>query len=173
MSSPDPVTSGAVACHVERSEEPGVLRWVVTSPDLGGDGVRVAPSDSPLSALAGVEMWAGGGVLHVRCNADAADVMVLDEAVRSALASGAEWLCVAGDRSPSLAVVQRLVDDATRSLTEFHGGGLEVVGIDGDTVLLRASGTCHGCRFTDETLRRLAAPAVQRRYPGLRFSVLD
>lgn len=166
MPSPDAVN---VVCHAERTDDAGVVRWVCSSPPLGADGLRVAPADDP---LAGVEMWVLGNAVHVRVGSVAAGAAVVDAAVRAALAVQAGWLCDGGTGAPSLAEVQRLVDQATRSLTEFHGGGLAVVGIEGDTVLLQASGNCHGCRFTDETLRRLAAPAVHRRYPGLRFSVV-
>lgn len=166
MPSPD---LADVVCHAERTDDADVVRWVCVAPPLGADGPRVAP---PGSALSGVEMWVLGNALHVRVGSFSGGVAAADVALRAALAEQPAWLCDGGAASPSLAEVQRLVDEATRSLTEFHGGGLAVVGIEGDTVLLKASGNCHGCRFTDETLRRLAAPAVHRRYPGLRFSIV-
>jgi len=167
MLSPD---AAAVVCHAERTDDADVVRWVCSAPALGGDGQRAAPAGS---ALAGAEMWVLGNALHVRVGTFGGDVAALDAAVRASLAHSPAWLCDGGPVTPSFAEVQRLVDEATRTLTEFHGGGLAVVGIEGDTVLLRASGNCHGCRFTDETLRRLAAPAVHRSYPGLQFSVVD
>lgn len=169
MPSPDAAEDRVVVCHAERTDDADVVRWVCNSPSLGGDGPRVAPDGDVLD---GVEMWVLGNALHVRVGSFAGGVAAVDAEVRGALAQRAAWLCDGGAATPSLAEVQRLVDEATRTLTEFHGGGLAVVGIDGDTVLLQASGNCHGCRFTDETLRRLAAPAVHRRYPGLRFSVV-
>ncbi len=164
---PSPDTDSGVVCHVERTDDPDVMRWVCTAPAIGSDGSRVAPS-GPLASLG---LLVEGGSLHVRGPADWA---VVDGEVRAALAEQAVWLCVGGAAAgPSLAAVQRLVADAVRSLNESHGGGIEVVGIEDDTVQVRLTGACHGCRFTDETLRRLAAPAVQRRYPGLSLSVVE
>ena len=161
------VPVAAVVCHVERTDDPAVMRWVCTSPPIGADGPRRAPS----GALAGLELVADAGALLVSGPADWA---VVDAEVRAALAERAEWLCAGGSPAgPSLAAVQRLVADAVRSLTESHGGGIEVVALEGGTVQVRLTGACHGCRFTDETLRRLAEPVVHRRYPGLTLSVVE
>lgn len=156
-----------VVCHVERTDDPAVMRWVCTSPSIGGDGLRVAPS----GVLAGLGLVAEAGALVVHGPADWAAV---DAEVRAALAERAEWLCAGGSPAgPSLAAVQRVVAEGVRALTEAHGGGIEVVAVVGDTVQVRLTGACHGCRFTDETLRRMAEPAVRRRYPGLTLSVVE
>ena len=48
-----------------------------------------------------------------------------------------------------------------------HGGSITVVGLDADVVTLRLSGACHGCRFTDDTVRRVIEPAVGRVFPQM------
>lgn len=159
--------TGAVVCHVERTDDAAVMRWVCTAPSIGADGPRHAPG----GVLAGLELMAEAGALLVRGPADWAAV---DAEVRAALAARAGWLCADGvPAGPSLPAVQRLVAEAVRSITDSHGGGIEVVAVAGDTVQVRLTGACHGCRFTDETLRRLAEPAVRRRYPGLTLSVVE
>jgi len=163
MPSPD-----APVCHVERTDDPVVMRWVCTAPPVGGNGARVAPD----GALAACELWVEAGALHVR--APGADWAVLDAAVRVALAARAGWLCDGRPVGPpSLAMLQRAVEGATQSLTGLHGGAIEVVGLDGLSVRVRMGGACHGCRFTDDTLRRLAQPALDRAYPGLVLSVVE
>jgi Fe-S cluster biogenesis protein NfuA len=121
--------------------------------------------------LASLGLMVEAGSLLVRGPADWAAV---DGEVRAALATRAEWLCLGGTSSgPSLVAVQRLVAEAVRSITESHGGGIEVVSVVDGAVLVRLTGACRGCRFTDETLRRLAEPAVRRKYPGLTLSVVE
>ena len=44
---------------------------------------------------------------------------------------------------------------------------ITVVGLDADGVTLRLSGACHGCRFTDDTVRRVIEPAVGRVFPQM------
>ena len=48
-----------------------------------------------------------------------------------------------------------------------------MVAIDGQDVHVRMAGECHGCRFTNDTLRRLAQPAIARRFPGLVLTVVE
>ncbi len=170
---PDAATDGAAAvvCHVERTDDPTVMRWVCTAPSVGDDGPRSAPE----GPLAGLGLVVEAGALLVSGPADWA---VVDAEVRNALAAHAPWLCQAAGSGPSLAAVQRLVAEAVRPITEAHGGGIEVVGVEmigvGEGVVrVRLTGACHGCRFTDDTLRRLAEPAVQRAYPGLVLSVAE
>jgi Fe-S cluster biogenesis protein NfuA len=167
MPSNDAGAPAVPVCHAERTDDPAAMRWVCTSPTIGADGPRVAPG----GVLGSLPLAAQEGALLVHGPADWAAV---DREVRAALAERAAWLCTGGEAgAPSLATLHRLVADAVASLTESHGGGIEVVGIDGADVQVRLTGACHGCRFTDETLRRLAAPAVHRRYPGLTLSVVE
>ncbi|MDO8391000.1 MAG: NifU family protein [Actinomycetota bacterium] len=161
-------TDASPICHTERTDDPIVMRWVCVSPQVGGNGGRVAPP-GPLAAAA---LWVEAGALYVR--AIDADWAVVDQAVRAALAAHAGWLCTDDAVGPpSLATLQRVVGAATQSLTGLHGGVIEVVGLVGNTVQVRMGGACHGCRFTDETLRRLAQPALDRVYPGLVLTVLQ
>ena len=167
MPSPEPVVS-ALVCHIERTDDPTVMRWVCTAPSVGGNGARVAPT----GPLAECELWVDAGALHVR--AGGADWAALDTAVREALALQAEWLCDGAPTGPpSLGTLQRVVGAATQSLTGLHGGSIEVVGVVGAAVQVRMAGACHGCRFTDETLRRLAQPALDRVCPGLVLTVVE
>lgn len=160
-------TDEAPICHVERTDHPAVMRWVCVSPSVGGNGPRVAPR----GPLAEAELWVEAGALYVR--AAGADWAAVDGEVRAALAARAGWLCT-GDAigPPTLVTLQRVVGAATQSLTGLHGGAIEVVGLQGTTVQVRMGGACHGCRFTDETLRRLAQPALDRVHPGLVLTVL-
>lgn len=132
---------------------------------------------------------AGDGIL-VRLH-DAADwpgvVQCAHDSVVAALQQRADWLfdpiepAASGASAKTTittmatvtttAEVQRLVDRAAGAITGAHGGGITVIGIEGETVTLRLSGACHGCRFTADTVTRVVEPAVRRVFPQLSLVV--
>jgi hypothetical protein len=96
----------AVATHVERTDDPAVLRWVCHRDDLAAspDGPRVPPAGSPLGELVADGRVAGisldGRDLLVRAAAPAEwteMVAEVHERVVAELGSDAEWLLDAPD----------------------------------------------------------------------------
>jgi len=55
--------------------------------------------------------------------------------------------------------------DEVRPYIESHGGGLELLDVDGGTVHVRLSGSCHGCAASAMTLRRGVEEKLRERIP--------
>lgn len=55
--------------------------------------------------------------------------------------------------------------DEIRPYIESHGGGLELLGVDGGLVHVRLSGSCHGCAASAMTLRRGVESKLRERIP--------
>lgn len=94
-------TVQATATHVERTDDPSVLRWVCHRDDLGAspDGERTPPDGSDLARLVaegrlvGVELRGGDLMLRAAEPADWRGLATeAQEAVLAELASDARWL---------------------------------------------------------------------------------
>jgi Fe-S cluster biogenesis protein NfuA/nitrite reductase/ring-hydroxylating ferredoxin subunit len=55
--------------------------------------------------------------------------------------------------------------DEIRPYIESHGGGLDLLEVDGGTVHVRLSGSCHGCAASAMTLRRGVETKLRERIP--------
>jgi len=55
--------------------------------------------------------------------------------------------------------------DEVRPYIESHGGGLELLDVDGGTGHVRLSGSCHGCAASAMTLRRGVEEKLRERIP--------
>ncbi len=55
--------------------------------------------------------------------------------------------------------------DEVRPYIESHGGGLELLEVDGGIVHVRLSGSCHGCAASAMTLRRGVEEKLRERIP--------
>jgi Fe-S cluster biogenesis protein NfuA len=69
---------------------------------------------------------------------------------------------------------ERRAAQAIRELQPYlrsHGGGAELLGIDGDKAMIRFSGSCLGCAATAATLRQAVTEAVLRGAPELAGTV--
>ena len=55
--------------------------------------------------------------------------------------------------------------DEVRPYIESHGGGLELLDVEGGTVHVRLSGSCHGCAASAMTLRRGVEEKLRERIP--------
>jgi Fe-S cluster biogenesis protein NfuA/nitrite reductase/ring-hydroxylating ferredoxin subunit len=55
--------------------------------------------------------------------------------------------------------------DEVRPYIESHGGGLELLDVDGGVVHVRMSGSCHGCAASAMTLRRGVETKLRERIP--------
>lgn len=183
MSSAEPPVVWQV--HVERTSDPAELRWVGRHPTLAATppGPRVPSADSCLGELVaegtvtGVRL--GGGEVVVRL-ADPSTPRRTVERVHNAVVAdvtrGAPWLTTHGetaDERPTSEQLQAVVDAAAASLLSAHGGRLEVVGLTGPTLVLRAHDACHGCRGASSTITQLVAPVVRRAHPGIVEVVLE
>ena len=55
--------------------------------------------------------------------------------------------------------------DEIRPYIESHGGGLDLLDVDGGTIHVRLSGSCHGCAASAMTLRRGVETKLRERIP--------
>lgn len=168
--------------HVERTDDPAVLRWVCHDDALAAatPGPRDVPNDSPLGRLVAKGAISDvvirrGDVLIRATRADS--WAALAPRVRDAL--GAEldakdgsldhWLVVAVGTQvlPTVSDVQHVVDRAAGGITALHGGAMSVIAVEPGLVRLRATGACDGCSQSDDTTLAIIAPAVRAEYPEL------
>jgi Fe-S cluster biogenesis protein NfuA len=57
--------------------------------------------------------------------------------------------------------------DSVRPYLGSHGGNVELVGVDGDVVRVRLSGTCNGCAASAVTLKSAIEDAVRAAAPEI------
>lgn len=150
----------ATATHIERTEDPAVMRWVCHRADLdaAADGRRVPPTGSPMGhlveagLLTGVELHGGDLLLRAPQPEDWSMLAArAHEAVLAELASDATWLTTAPPGGPVPADNAQRPDtaqqpDATGRITadgsaEPPGGPAAGCG-SGSQV---ASAACAGC----------------------------
>lgn len=169
--------------HVERTTEPGVLRWVCHHPALASatPGRRQPPHDCPLGALVAEgsisEIIAAGGDVSVRAVAPD-DWPTLAPRVQAALLAeldtldrtSSHWLTESVDHTlpaPSISEIQQIVDRAAGTVLAGHGGAMVVISVDHTTVSLRSEGACDGCRQAPHTIIGLIEPAIRSAYPQI------
>ncbi len=49
--------------------------------------------------------------------------------------------------------VRKVIEEKVRPALQMDGGGIELVGIDGNIVKVRLTGACHGCPSATMTLQ--------------------
>jgi Fe-S cluster biogenesis protein NfuA len=63
--------------------------------------------------------------------------------------------------------------DEVRPYLLAHGGGVELLGVDGSEVRLRLEGACHGCPSSSLTLKSAVEEAVMRAAPDVEKIVAE
>ncbi len=61
-----------------------------------------------------------------------------------------------------------LIETLNAYIEYFHGGSLEMVDFDGDTLRVRMSGACQGCTLAPVTLHGWVEGTVRPFFPGLK-----
>lgn len=61
-----------------------------------------------------------------------------------------------------------LIDTLSAYIEYFHGGALEMVDFDGETLRVRMSGACQGCTLAPVTLHGWVEGTVKPFFPGLK-----
>ena len=160
-----------IPIHATATANAQQLRWVVAAERLPARGVvRGAPgrlgtllddgmidvvevrSAEVLITLAGGRSWREMGD----------DVR---QALSDALQDPAGWRVdpVADETDGLAAIVADLLAGPIGALAESHGGSIELVSIDGDTVNVRLAGACHGCPAAASTLHDNLQRELRRR----------
>ena len=149
-----------IPIHATATANPQQLRWVVADDRLPARGtVRQAPGRLG-------EMLDGGVIDEIEVRTT--DVLItlraekswrelgddVREALSDALLDPAGWrVDVAPDDTTGLtAITAELLAGPIGALAESHGGSIELVSVEGDTVKVRLSGACRGCPAAASTL---------------------
>ncbi len=159
-----------IPIHATATTNPQQLRWVVAADRLPARGaVRHAPGH--LGAL-----LADGVIDHIEVRP--ADVVItlhsgnswrdwgddVRQALCDALLDPAGWDVDAADDAAGLAAIAaELLAGPIGALAESHGGSIELVSIEGDSVNVRLSGACHGCPAAAGTLHDKLQGELRRR----------
>ena len=64
--------------------------------------------------------------------------------------------------------MQALLDVLSAYIERFHGGAVEMVAFDGETLQVRLLGNCHGCRLSEVTLHGWVEGTVRPFFPRLK-----
>ena len=159
-----------IPIHATATANPQQLRWVIAADRLPARGaVRRAPGRLG-------ELLADGVIEHI--NVRPADVVITlhsghswrdwGDDVRGALCEALlepdGWNADAADDTAELAaIVAELLSGAIGALAESHGGSIELVSIEGDSVNVRLSGACRGCPAAAGTLYDTLQRELRRR----------
>jgi NFU1 iron-sulfur cluster scaffold homolog, mitochondrial len=159
-----------IPIHATATANPQQLRWVVAADRLPARGaVRQAPGR--LGALLGDAV-----IDHIEVRS--ADLVItlhggnswrewgddVRQALTDALLDPAGWSVEAVDDAAGLAAIAvELLAGPIGALAESHGGSIELVSIEGDSVNVRLSGACHGCPAAAGTLHDKLQRELRRR----------
>ena len=64
--------------------------------------------------------------------------------------------------------VEKLFDQQIRPALSQHGGNIEIVDIDNDTLFVRFFGGCHGCSSSKATLQDGIEQVVKQNFPDIK-----
>lgn len=64
--------------------------------------------------------------------------------------------------------VEKLFDQQIRPALSQHGGNIEIVDIDNDTLFVRFFGGCHGCSSSKATLQDGIKQVVKQNFPDIK-----
>ena len=64
--------------------------------------------------------------------------------------------------------VRALLENLNAYIEQYHGGSVEMVSLEGDTVKVRLGGACLGCPLSSSTLHGWVAGTVHQFFPNLK-----
>jgi Fe-S cluster biogenesis protein NfuA len=64
--------------------------------------------------------------------------------------------------------VRALLENINAYIEEYHGGSVEMVSLEGDTLKVRLGGACTGCPLSPTTLHGWVAGTVHQFFPNLK-----
>ena len=149
-----------IPIHATATANPQQLRWVVAEDRLPPRGaVRQAPGRLGALVDSGVideiDVRTGDVLITLRAGNSWRELGDdVREALCDALRDPAGWrVDVAPDDTTGLtAIAAELLSGPIGALAESHGGSIELVSVEGDSVNVRLSGACRGCPAAASTL---------------------
>jgi NFU1 iron-sulfur cluster scaffold homolog, mitochondrial len=159
-----------IPIHATATADPQQLRWVIPADRLPPAGtVRRAPGRLGALLDSGVidEMVIRTGQVLITLRGNSWRELGDDvrEALTDALLDPAGWRIDASpDATTELAAIAaELIAGPIGALAQSHGGSIELVSVDGNTVTVQMSGACHGCPAAVSTLRDKLQRELRRR----------
>lgn len=67
--------------------------------------------------------------------------------------------------------MRALIESLSGYIEVYYGGRVELVSFDGETLVVRMSGACEGCRLSPTTLHGWVEGTARQFFPGLRTVV--
>jgi NFU1 iron-sulfur cluster scaffold homolog, mitochondrial len=149
-----------IPIHATTTDHPQQLRWVVPADRLPARGaVRRAPGRlgemldrGPIDEIV---VRAGDVLITLRGDSSWRELGDdVREALCDALLNAPAWRvdAVPDDTTGLADITAELLAGPIGALAESHGGSIELVSIEGDTVNVRLSGACRGCPAAASTL---------------------
>jgi Fe-S cluster biogenesis protein NfuA len=68
--------------------------------------------------------------------------------------------------------LKALIETLDAYISHYHGGSVELVGFDGETLKVRLGGACDGCPLSPTTLNGWVAGTVRQFFPEIQ-NVVD
>ena len=68
----------------------------------------------------------------------------------------------------SISSIEKTIDTHINPKLREHGGWIELIGLDGDTVEVRFRGACSGCAGIQKTLDETVVPLLQEHVPEIK-----
>jgi Fe-S cluster biogenesis protein NfuA len=63
--------------------------------------------------------------------------------------------------------MKALIEQLDSYISHYHGGGVELISYDGDSVKVRLGGACLGCPLSPVTLHGWVEGTVHQFFPGI------
>jgi Fe-S cluster biogenesis protein NfuA len=63
--------------------------------------------------------------------------------------------------------LRALIEQISAYVEQFHGGSVEMISFDGQTVKVRLGGACLGCPLSPSTLQGWVAGTIHQFFPGV------
>jgi Fe-S cluster biogenesis protein NfuA len=70
-------------------------------------------------------------------------------------------------QTPSEDQVRGLVEQISAYIEQYHGGSVEMVSLEGDTLKVRMGGACEGCPLSPMTLHGWVEGTVRQFFPQI------
>jgi Fe-S cluster biogenesis protein NfuA len=71
-------------------------------------------------------------------------------------------------QTPSEDLVRGLVDQISAYIEQYHGGSVEMVSLEGETLKVRLGGACEGCPLSQMTLHGWVEGTVKQFFPQIK-----
>ncbi len=65
--------------------------------------------------------------------------------------------------------MQALIENISAYIEQYHGGWVNLVGFDGETLQVSFGGACEGCPLTETTLHGWVAGTVRQFFPEVKI----